>query len=47
MQYIIRSELEHTIQKGVEIVADSARPDFPHYEYYTGSYYEDYFIAIL
>ena len=42
-EYIVRSELEHTIQKVAEIVADSARPDFPRYEYYTGSYYEDYF----
>ena len=42
-EYIVRSELEHTIQKVVEIVADSARADFPRYEFYTDDYCEDYF----
>ena len=42
-EYIVRSELEHTIQKVVEIVADSARADFPRYEFYTGDYCEEYF----
>lgn len=42
-EYIVRSELEHTIQKVVEIVADSSRSDFPRYKYDTGGYREDYF----
>ena len=32
-EYIVRSELEHTIQKVVEIVANSVHPNFPRYEY--------------
>ena len=42
-EYIVRSEVEDTIQKVVEIVADSVRADFPRYEYDTGGYYDDYF----
>ncbi len=42
-EYIVCSELEHTIQKVVEIVADSVHADFPRYEYCTGDYCEDYF----
>lgn len=40
-EYIVRSELERTIQKVVEIVADSTLADFPRYEYDTGDYYSD------
>lgn len=38
-EYIVRSELEHTIECVVEIVADSTRADFPCYEYDIGGYY--------
>ena len=41
-EYIVRSEIEHTIQKVVEIVADSVRADFPRYEYDTGDFYDDW-----
>ena len=40
-EYIVRSELERTIQKVVEIVTDSTRANFPRYEYDTGDYYSD------
>lgn len=40
-EYIVRSELERTIQKVVEIVADSTRANFPRYEYDTDDYYSD------
>ena len=40
-EYIVRSELERTIQKVVEIVADSTRAEFPRYEYDTYGY-DDY-----
>lgn len=40
-EYIVRSELERTIQKVVEIITDSTRADFPRYEYDTGDYYSD------
>ena len=40
-EYIVRSELERTIQKVVEIVTDSTRADFPRYEYDTCDYYSD------
>lgn len=44
-EYIVRSELEHTIEKVVEIVADSNSDNFPRYEYDTAfSFdYDDYF----
>ena len=38
-EYIVRLELEHTIQKVIEIVADSTRADFPRFEYDTGGYH--------
>ena len=41
-EYIVRSELEHTIKHVVEIVADSTRTDFPRYKYDIVGYY-DYF----
>ena len=37
-EYIVRSELEHTIQKVCEIVAESTREDVPRYEFDTRSY---------
>ena len=49
-EYIVRSELEHTIKRVVEIVADSTREDFPRYEYDTGGYgygYYDYFYETI
>ena len=33
MQYINRKELNSTLAKVIEIVSDSARQDFPRYEY--------------
>ena len=42
-EYIVRSELEHTIERVIEIVADSTRVDFPRYEYDTGGYSDDYY----
>lgn len=42
-EYIVRSELEHTIERVVEIVADSTRVDFPRYEYNTGGYADDFY----
>lgn len=41
-EYIVCAEVEHTIQKVVEIVADSVRADFPRYEYDTSGYYCDW-----
>ena len=42
-EYINRAELETTISKVVEIVEESARPDFPRYEYIDAYYgYYDY-----
>ena len=38
-EYIVRPELEHTIQRVVEIVADSTRVDFPRYKYDVGGYF--------
>ena len=42
-EYIVRSELEHTIERVIEIVADSTRVDFPRYEYNTGGYADDFY----
>lgn len=42
-EYIVRSELERTIKRVVEIVADSTRVDFPRYEYNTGGYADDFY----
>ena len=39
-EYIVRSELEHTIERVLEIVADSTSADFPRYEYDIGGYYD-------
>ena len=38
-EYIVRSELERTIRRVGEIVADSVRADFPRFEYDTGGYH--------
>lgn len=37
-EYIVRSKIEHTIQKVCEIVAESARADFPKYDYIEKEY---------
>lgn len=41
-EYIVRAEVEDTIKKIIEIVADSIRADFPRHEYDTSSYYDDW-----
>ena len=38
-EYIVRSELEHTIQKVCEIVAESTREEIPRYEFAPRNYF--------
>ena len=42
-EYIVKSELEHTIQRVIEIVNEAASPEFPRYEYMDAySYFEEW-----